>query len=81
MQGRNKQTLEVVAIKKVLQDPKYKNREYEILKELNHPNVLRMKDAFFTQEKNQEFLNVIMDYFPETAYSIIKKHNRKSPVP
>lgn len=26
IQGRNKQTLEVVAIKKVLQDPKYKNR-------------------------------------------------------
>lgn len=70
-----------MAIKKVLQDPKYKNREYEILKELNHPNVLKMKDAFFTQEKGQEFLNVIMDYFPETAYSIIKKHSRKNPIP
>jgi serine/threonine protein kinase len=52
-QGRNRQTLEIIAIKKVLQDPKYKNREYEILKELNHPNVLKMKDAFFTQEKGQ----------------------------
>jgi hypothetical protein len=39
----------VVAIKKVLQDKKYKNREHEILKILNHQNVLQMKDAFFTQ--------------------------------
>lgn len=47
--GRNKTTLEVVAIKKVFQDKKYKNREGEILKLLNHYNVLKMKDSFFTQ--------------------------------
>lgn len=47
--GRNKDTLDVVAVKKVLQDKKYKNREFEILKQLNHINVLKMKDAFFTQ--------------------------------
>lgn len=22
-----------------------------------------------------------MDYFPETAYSVIKKHNKKTPIP
>lgn len=46
--GRNKMNLEVVAIKKVFQDKKYKNREGEILKLLNHYNVLKMKDSFFT---------------------------------
>lgn len=33
-------TGESVAIKKVLQDKRYKNRELQILKMLHHPNVL-----------------------------------------
>ena len=79
--GRNKDTLDVVAIKKVLQDKKYKNREFEILKQLHHVNVLKMKEAFFTQDGQQEFLNVIMDYFPDTVYSVIKNYNRKRVMP
>lgn len=33
-------TGEIVAIKKVYQDRKYKNREYTITKELSHPNII-----------------------------------------
>jgi serine/threonine protein kinase len=47
---RDKKTLEIVAIKKVYQDKNYKNRELDILKTLNHPNVLSMKDSYFTYE-------------------------------
>lgn len=46
----DKKTLEIVAIKKVYQDKNYKNRELDILKSLNHPNVLSMKDSYFTYE-------------------------------
>lgn len=46
--ARDKKTLEVVAIKKVFQDKKYKNRELEILKNLNHPNALKIRDSFYT---------------------------------
>lgn len=46
--ARDKKSLETVAIKKVYQDKNYKNRELDILKMLNHPNVLMMKDSFFT---------------------------------
>jgi len=46
--ARDKKTLDVVAIKKVYQDKNYKNRELDILRVLNHPNVLSMKDSFFT---------------------------------
>lgn len=46
--ARDKKTLDVVAIKKVFQDKNYKNRELDILRILNHPNVLSMKDSFFT---------------------------------
>lgn len=48
--ARDKKTLEIVAIKKVYQDKNYKNRELDILKSLNHPNVLSMKDSYFTYE-------------------------------
>lgn len=46
--ARDRKTLDVVAIKKVFQDKNYKNRELDILKMLKHPNVLSMKDSFFT---------------------------------
>lgn len=46
--ARDKKTLEIVAIKKVFQDKNYKNRELDILKMLHHPNVLSMKDSYFT---------------------------------
>lgn len=41
-------TGEVVAIKKVFQDKRYKNRELQIMRELNHPNTVTLKQAFFS---------------------------------
>ena len=81
--ARDKKTLEVVAIKKVYQDKNYKNRELDILKMLNHPNVLSMKDSFFTYDRqtSKEYLNVVMDYFDANLYESIKKHTRKNPMP
>lgn len=43
------ETGEKVAIKKVLQDPRYKNRELDVMKELGHPNVVGLKDYFYTE--------------------------------
>ena len=40
---------QVVAIKKVYQDKRYKNRELQIMKELCHINVVSLKHAFYTQ--------------------------------
>lgn len=39
---------ETVAIKKVFQDKRYKNRELSILQELHHPNCIEMKHSFYT---------------------------------
>lgn len=47
-EARCLETGEQVAIKKVLQDPRYKNRELDVMKELNHPNVVTLKDYFYT---------------------------------
>lgn len=42
-------TGEQVAIKKVLQDPRYKNRELDVMKLLRHPNVVTLRDYFYTE--------------------------------
>ena len=70
---------EIYAIKRVFQDKKYKNRELEILKELNHPNVINLKHYFYTKGEKEEkegkepqiFLNCVMDYFPQTLSRIL----------
>lgn len=37
-----------VAIKKVFQDPKYSNREFKIVVELDHPNCIKVHNYFFS---------------------------------
>lgn len=71
----------VVAIKKVFQDPKYSNREFKIVVELNHPNCIKVHRFFFSQnsEKPSEvYLNLVMDYIPDTLYKILRFYVKKS---
>jgi serine/threonine protein kinase len=45
-------TGEVVAIKKVLQDKRFKNRELQIMRQLvkdPHPNIVALKHCFYSQ--------------------------------
>ena len=42
-----------VAIKKVLQDKRFKNRELQIMKLMAHPNVVDLQHCFYTTEKNE----------------------------
>ncbi|CAG9315408.1 unnamed protein product [Blepharisma stoltei] len=72
------ETGETVAIKKVFQDRRYKNRELQIMKELRHPNMIGMRHAFYTSENKPDelYLNIVMDYIPETVYSVIKHYKR-----
>ncbi|EGD77871.1 hypothetical protein PTSG_09505 [Salpingoeca rosetta] len=62
------ETNEAVAIKKVLQDQRYKNRELDIFREVSHGNLLKLKYYFFTsgQGPNEVYLNLITDFFPDT---------------
>ena len=76
-----KGTGEKVAIKKVFQDRRYKNRELPIMLELHHPNIVELKSYFCTKaEKASEdefFLNCIMEYVPLTLSHLISQ-NRKN---
>ncbi|OAY64371.1 shaggy-related protein kinase NtK-1-like [Ananas comosus] len=68
---------ETVAIKKVLQDKRYKNRELQIMQLLNHPNVVHLKHYFFsTTNKDELYLNLVLEYVSETVYHVAKYYNR-----
>jgi glycogen synthase kinase 3 beta len=63
---------EVVAVKKQKQNKKFKNRELAIMKEMDHPNVIKLLHAFFTSGDRPEdsILNIVMDFIPMTVFRI-----------
>lgn len=70
----------MVAIKKVFQDPKYSNREFRIVRELDHPNCIKVHRFFFStsdDKPDEKYLNLVMDYIPETLYKILRFYFRK----
>jgi glycogen synthase kinase 3 beta len=78
------ETGEQVAIKKVLQDRRYKNRELQIIKEMSHCNVVGLRHAFYTAGKKPDevYLNVVMEFIPETLYRVVKHYAKmRQPLP
>lgn len=76
-QAKCLETGESVAIKKVLQDKRYKNRELQIMRLLQHPNVVPLKNCFYsTTEKNEVYLNVVLEFVPETVYRMSRHYVR-----
>ncbi|KAI3444599.1 hypothetical protein Pfo_001264 [Paulownia fortunei] len=76
-QAKCLETGESVAIKKVLQDRRYKNRELQIMRLLNHPNVVQLKHYFYsTTEKNEVYLNLVLEYVSETVYRASRHYSR-----
>ncbi|KAL3757638.1 hypothetical protein ACHAWU_009483 [Discostella pseudostelligera] len=75
------ETGEVVAIKKVLQDKRFKNRELQIMRLLvkdGHSNIVALKHCFYSQGEKQDelYLNLVLEYVPETVYSISRQHQK-----
>jgi len=71
------ETGELVAIKKVMQDKRYKNRELQIMRMLDHPNIVQLKHCFFsTADKDELYLNLVLEYVPETVYRVTKYYSR-----
>jgi serine/threonine protein kinase len=70
------ETGETVAIKKVFQDKRYKNRELQMLKELKHPNVIQLRQAFYSPGDNSDevYLNCVMDYIQDTLSKTIRQY-------
>ncbi|KAL0920565.1 hypothetical protein M5K25_009708 [Dendrobium thyrsiflorum] len=76
-QAKCLETSKTVAIKKVLQDKRYRNRELQIMQLLAHPNVVQLYHHFFsTTEKDELYLNLVLEYVSETIYRISKHYFR-----
>lgn len=71
-------TGETVAIKKVLQDRRYKNRELQIMRMVSHPNIVSVRDCFYSRgdKRHEIYLNLVMEYIPETIYQTVRNHSR-----
>lgn len=54
----------IVAIKKVLIDPNYMNREMDVLKILHHQNCISLINQFTTREGSKQYANYVMEYIP-----------------
>lgn len=74
-------TKKALAIKKVFQDPKYSNREFKVVVELDHPNCIKVHHFFFSQKEDSSkdiYLNLVMDFIPDTLYKILRFYFKKS---
>ncbi|KAI9021659.1 kinase-like domain-containing protein [Phycomyces nitens] len=71
------------AIKKVLQDKRYKNRELEIMKKMDHRNVCGLEAYFYsTGSRGDVYLNLVLDYVPETVHRVARYYARiQQPMP
>lgn len=75
-------TDEVVAIKKVLQDKRFKNRELQIMRQIAkqpHPYIVLLKHHFISKGSRSDdvYLNLVLEYVPETIYSIAKYFSKR----
>jgi len=44
---------------------------------LDHPNIVQLKHCFFsTTDKDELYLNLVMEYVPETVYRVTKYYSR-----
>lgn len=69
---------ELVAIKKVLQDKRFKNRELQIMRKLEHQNIVKLKYFFYSsgEKKDEVFLNLVLEYVPETVYRVARHYSK-----
>jgi len=69
-------TGEVVALKKVLQDKRYKNRELQIMQMLNHRNIIQLKNNFFTEQDKDLYLTLALEFMPDTVYRFSRQYSK-----
>nr|GAT61273.1 predicted protein [Mycena chlorophos] len=76
-----------IAIKKVLQDKRFKNRELQIMRLVSHPNVVDLEAFFYINgekpaQKDEVYLNLVLEYVPETVYRASRHYAKlKQPMP
>lgn len=69
---------ELIAIKKVLQDKRFKNRELQIMRRLDHCNIVKLKYFFYSSgdKKDEVYLNLVLEFIPETVYRVARQYSK-----
>ncbi|GFR60047.1 glycogen synthase kinase-3 [Elysia marginata] len=77
-QAKLTESSELVAIKKVLQDKRFKNRELQIMRKLEHQNIVKLKYFFYSsgEKKDEVFLNLVLEFVPETVYRVARHYSK-----
>ncbi|KAJ2681592.1 glycogen synthase kinase 3, partial [Coemansia spiralis] len=63
---------EQIAIKKVVQDKRFKNRELSVMRTVRHRNVVDLKYFFYLQ--GDTYLNLVLEFAPETIYRVTRQY-------
>uniref|UniRef100_A0A2K5EQP3 [tau protein] kinase n=1 Tax=Aotus nancymaae TaxID=37293 RepID=A0A2K5EQP3_AOTNA len=71
-QARLAETRELVAIKKVLQDKRFKNRELQIMRKLDHCNIVRLRYFFYSNGGGVLYLDSNELYLNLTVYRVAR---------
>lgn len=74
-----------VAIKRIFQDKRFKNRELELLRFLNetgavdHPNLLKVQDYFLDEMDNGDlYLHLVTELYQDSMHSFIESSRLKN---
>lgn len=77
-QAKLSDTGDLVAIKKVLQDKRFKNRELQIMQKLEHQNIVKLRFFFYSsgEKKEELYLNLMLEFVPETVYRVARHYSK-----
>ncbi|KAK5696352.1 glycogen synthase kinase 3 [Elasticomyces elasticus] len=87
---------EDAAIKRVLQDKRFKNRELQIMRIVRHPNIVELKAFYYSNgdrvrdhdnlmgmqtalmeaQKDEVYLDLVLEFVPETVYRASRHFNK-----
>jgi len=76
-QGTCLETVRTKAIKMIPLDKRFKNRELQTMRMMNHNNIVSFEHCFLSINCKQLFLNLVLEYAPETVFRISKHHTRQ----
>ncbi|EME26076.1 cyclin-dependent serine/threonine protein kinase [Galdieria sulphuraria] len=76
--AEDQETLQMVAIKRIRQqfcsyEESLSSRELQILRELHHPNIIALLDAFYEDGR----LYLVLEYLESNLCDLLKKENRR----
>ena len=73
----------LVAIKKVLLDPRYKNRELETMQEVHNRNCIELKSFFKTSGRKPKeiYINLVMEFLPMSLHQFSMNYRKERKYP